>query len=202
MHPARLASLPAGLAFSRAVEAAGDGDPRALAALARGVQPLLEVHARRALGRHRGAGLDLDDAARDVVAEVQAFLAGGCGDGPGWRRYDARRACGGVAGWLYGIVRNKARLRVREARRREDFRGALDGGGAEPPSMDRALDAARALRLARELPARERAALALWLDDAPSREIASRLRFASPHAVDCCLARGKQRLRAMMDVAA
>jgi len=201
MHPAPLASLPAGSAFARAVHAASGGDPRALEALARGVQPLLEAHARRALGRHRGAGLDLDDAARDVVAEVQAFLAGSCAGGPGWRRYDARRARGGLAGWLYGIVRNKARLRLREARRREDFRGVLDGG-AEPPSMDRALDAARALRLVRELPARERAALALWLDDAPSREIAARLRFASPHAVDCCLARGKQRLRAMMDVAA
>jgi DNA-directed RNA polymerase specialized sigma24 family protein len=182
---------------------AGRGDPAALQALACHVGALLQAQARRALSRHRGAGLDLDDVAEEVVADVQAFLAG-AGGAPGWSRFQESRTGGALDPWLYGIVRNKVRRRLRDARRRE--RLLLKGGGAcdvvasvpEPISPERALDAARALRLARELPPRERAALSLWLEDASSREIASRLRFASPHAVDCCLARGKKRLRMMM----
>ncbi len=190
-------------AVVRLARLAGRGDPAALDALARHVQPILEAHARRALALYRRPGLDPGDLAEEVVAEVQAFLAAGAGDGPGWRRFEAARARGELDAWLYGIVRNKARRRMRDAQRREDLLGpALREiatlGCSEPPSPERALDAARALRLAAELPARERAALALWLEDAPSREIAARLCFASPHAVDCCLTRGKQRLRRMM----
>ncbi len=188
---------------ARLAHLAGSGDHAALDALARRTKPMLEEHARRALARHRRSGLDLGDAAEEVVAEVQAFLAAGAGDGPGWRRFEAARARGELDAWLYGIVRNKVRRRLRDARHRERFLGPASRdvaalGGSEPAQPDRALDAARALRLVGELPARERAALALWLEDAPSREIAAQLRFASPHAVDCCLARGKQRLRRMM----
>ena len=187
----------------RLARLAGRGDPAALDALARRVQPMLEEHARRALARHRCSGLDRGDAAEEVVAEIQAFLAAGAGDGPGWRRFEAARARGELDAWLYGIVRNKVRRRLRDARRRANLLRPTAGeiaalGGSDPVLPERALDAARALRLARALPPRERAALALWLEDAPSREIAARLRFASPHAVDCCLARGKQRLRRMM----
>jgi DNA-directed RNA polymerase specialized sigma24 family protein len=64
--------------------------------------------------------------------------------------------------------------------------------------VDATLDAARAVGAAADLPPRERAALGLWLEGASSREIARRLSFASPHAVDCCLARGRNRLRGML----
>jgi DNA-directed RNA polymerase specialized sigma24 family protein len=190
-------------AVVRLTRLAGSGDHAALDALARRTRPMLEEHARRALARHWRSGLDLGDAAEEVVAEVEAFLVAGAGDGPGWRRFEAARARGELDAWLYGIVRNKVRRRLRDARRRESFLGPASReiaalGGHVPALPDRALDAARALRLAGELPPRERAALALWLEDAPSREIAAQLRFASPHAVDCCLARGKQRLRHMM----
>jgi DNA-directed RNA polymerase specialized sigma24 family protein len=187
---------------ARLAHRAGRGDRAALEALASEVQAKLEVHARRALARHRRMGLDPDDVAEEVVAEVQAFLAG-AGAGPGWRRFQEARAGGALDAWLYGIVRNKVRRRVRDAHRRERLlaeagAGEIAIGAAQPSSPERAVDAARALRLARELPPREQAALELWLEDATSREIAERLRFASPHAVDCCLARGKQRLRRMM----
>ncbi len=191
-----------GSAAAELARLAGRGDSVALGTLASQVQAVLEAHARRALARHRGPGLDVADVAEDVVADVQAFLAG-AGGGPGWQRFQAARAGGALDGWLYGIVRNKVRRRLRDARRQERLLGrsvsdARTLGLSEPISPDRALDAARALRLARGLPPRERAALALWLEDATSREIAARLRFTSPHAVDCCLARGKQRLREMM----
>jgi DNA-directed RNA polymerase specialized sigma24 family protein len=192
-------------AVGKLAHLAGRGDPAALKTLACEVRAKLEAHARRALAQHRGAGLDVEDAVDEVVAEVQAFLAGAGGQ-PGWQRYQESRAGGALDGWLFGIVRNKVRRRVRDARRRERLlllaTGGTDAGALdlpEPASPDRALDAARALRLARELPPRERAALSLWLEDATSREIAARLRFASPHAVDCCLCRGKQRLRRMME---
>jgi DNA-directed RNA polymerase specialized sigma24 family protein len=194
-------------AVARLAHLAGFGDRAALETLACKVRARLEVHARRALAQHRGACLDVEDAAEEVVAEVQAFLAGAGGD-PGWRRFQESRAGGALDGWLFGIVRNKVRRRVRDARRRERLlllaTGGSDAGALdlpEPASPDRAIDAARALRLARELPPREQAALSLWLEDATSREIASRLQFASPHAVDCCLCRGKQRLRRMMQEA-
>ena len=189
-------------ALTRLARLAASGDPGALEALAITVQRRLETHARRALARHGATRLDADDVAEEVVAEVQAFLAGACGQ-PGWRRYREGRGGGALDGWLYGIVRNKVRRRLRDERRRERLL-ALDGGGTaalsatEPISPERALDATRALRLAGQLPPRERAALALWLEDATSREIAARLRFASAHAVECCLTRGRHRLRRMM----
>jgi len=197
-------SSPSSSAVATLAQLAGSGDPAALETLARMVRARLVAHARRALSRHRGAGLDVEDVAQEVVADVEAFLAG-AGGTPGWGRFQESRAGGALDGWLFGIVRNKVRRRLRDARRRERFHllaaGASDAVPHDlpAPSPDRALDAARALRLARELPPRERAALSLWLEDATSREIAERLRFTSPHAVDCCLARGKQRLRRMMD---
>jgi DNA-directed RNA polymerase specialized sigma24 family protein len=191
---------------------AARGDGAALDALARHVHPILRSHARRCLARKRAGAFDLDDAVDEVVAEVQAFLVAGCGGRPGWRRFDARRAAGQLEAWLFGIVRNKARRRLRDVRRwgpvglsphaRQDDVGRCAPadvvGRFDAGSPERAVDAARALRLVGALPARERAALSLWLDEAPSREIAARLRFASAHAVDCCLARGKARLRQMM----
>jgi DNA-directed RNA polymerase specialized sigma24 family protein len=188
-------------ALQRLAFAAARHDAAALAALARAVAPLLEAHARRALPRGPGAA---SDVVEEVVADVQAFLAAGDGGRPGWARFDARLARGGIPGWLYGIVRNQVRRRLRDARRsdglRDDAAAAAPAfGGAAPPSPERALDGARALALVSALPHRERAALRLWLLDAPSREIAARLRFASPHAVDCCLSRGKQRLRRMLE---
>lgn len=185
---------------------AARGDPGALQALACHVQGTLEAHAKRALARHRGLAFDAEDVAEEVVADVQAFLAG-AGGCPGWRRFREQPGGGALDGWLYGIVRNKVRRRLRDERRRErlllaqGFATREGGLGAPPPaSPERAVDGARALRLAQDLPPRERAALVLWLEDATSREIASRLRFASPHAVECCLSRGKQRLRRMMAV--
>jgi RNA polymerase sigma-70 factor (ECF subfamily) len=180
------------------VAAAAGRDRAALAALARAVDPVLRSHARRALAQ-AGRGADADDA-EELTAEVQAFLAGGDGGRPGWARYDAARAPGGVEGWLYGIVRNKVRRRVRDASRRERFDRAAAAAPAEVvPEPGRALDGARALSLVASLPRRERAALRLWLEDAPAREIAARLRFASPHAVDCCLSRGRARLRRLLE---
>ena len=196
-------SSPRSSAVATLAQLAGSGDPAALETLACMVRARLVAHARRALSRHRGAGLDVEDVAQEVVADVQAFLAG-AGGAPGWGRFQESRAGGALDGWLFGIVRNKVRRRLRDARRERLhlLAGASDAVALDlpaPTSPDRALDAARALRLARELPPRERAALSLWLEDATSREIAERLRFTSPHAVDCCLARGKQRLRRMMD---
>ena len=196
-------SSPRPSALTRLAKLAGRGDPAALEALAAHVQRRLEVYAQRALAGRGATRLDASDVAEEVVAEVQAFLAGACGQ-PGWERFREGRGRGALDGWLYGIVRNKVRRRLRDERRRERLLQShvgIVGAGratAEPPSPERAVDAARALRLARELPPRERAALALWLEDATSREIAARLRFGSPHAVECCLTRGKQRLRRMM----
>lgn len=196
MPPALLA--PANLDWDQLARRAARGDASALEALAQHVQPLLEGHARRALGRRASGAVDVDDLVQEVTAEVQAFLLDAEG-APGWRRYEAARARGEVGAWLFGIVRNKVRRRLRDQRRREQLAPeTLEEPAAEGLSPDRALDAERALKLARTLPSREREALALWLTDASSREIAARLRFASPHAVDCCLARGKQRLRRLM----
>jgi DNA-directed RNA polymerase specialized sigma24 family protein len=188
-------TVPASLPDLAASAAAGD--PRALDALARWAQPVLAALVRRALARERCAALDLDDAAEELLAEVQGFLAGAAGV-PGWARFRAARCRGEVEAWLYGIVRNKARRRLRDLRRRDHALAALAWAAPSAAAPERAVDGARALRLAGGLPGRERAVLALWLTDASSREIAERLRFASPHAVDCCLARGKARLRRMM----
>jgi DNA-directed RNA polymerase specialized sigma24 family protein len=182
---------------------AGAGDAEALDALARRAQPILESHARRALGRQLRTACDVEDLVAELVAEVQAFLAAGGPDGPGWRRFEASRGQGELTGWLFGIVRNKVRRRLRDLRRHAELAGMASSdpaGWREPVAPERALDGARALALVRRLPVRERDALSLWLADAPSREIAARLRFASPHAVDCCLARGKRRLREMMEM--
>jgi DNA-directed RNA polymerase specialized sigma24 family protein len=179
---------------------AAAGDPSALAALARAVAPVLEAHARRALPRPSAAA---SDVLEDAVADVQAFLAAGPDGTPGWARFDARRGRADLGAWLYGIVRNKVRRRLRDARRDDtlaDPAAACAVPAAAPArSPERALDGARALRLVASLPPRERAVLRLWLDDAPAREIARRLRLASPHAADCCLSRGKQRLRRLME---
>src|SRR5690349_17070938 len=104
----------------RLADAAGRGDAAALAELARRCRPVLRAQARSALGgpvRRRQAS----DAVEDLVAEVEAFLAaGGPGDdAPGWRRFVSGRTRS-VEGWLYGIVRNKARHRLRDARRHRD----------------------------------------------------------------------------------
>ncbi|HUK65371.1 MAG TPA: sigma-70 family RNA polymerase sigma factor [Anaeromyxobacteraceae bacterium] len=177
---------------------AGRGDAGALDTLARRVQPVLEAHARRALGRQSRDGLDVDDLVEEVVADVQAFLVAG-EEGPGWRRFESSRARGEIEGWLFGIVRNKVRRCLRDRRRRQALEPEpAEEASSDAPGPDRALDAARALELVRLLPARERSVVALWLLDTPSREIATALRFASPHAVDCCLNRGKQRLRRML----
>jgi RNA polymerase sigma-70 factor (ECF subfamily) len=182
------------------VAAAAAGDPAAVAALARALAPMLEVHARRALPRAAAAS---SDVVEDAVADVQAFLAAGPGGAPGWARFDARRGRADLSAWLYGIVRNKVRRRLRDARREDalsDPAAACALPRAAPArSPERALDGARALRLVAALPPREREVLRLWLDDEPSREIARRLRLASPHAADCCLSRGKQRLRRMLE---
>lgn len=198
--------MPApGPTIARLASLAGGGDADALESLAARVQRTLEAHAQRALASQGRLAPGADDVAEEVVAEVQAFLAG-AGGPPGWRRFRERPGGGALDGWLYGIVRNKVRRRLRDERRRERLllqeAAAREGflEAAPPPSPERAADAARALRLARDLPPRERAALALWLEDATSREIASRLRLASPHAAECCLSRGKQRLRRMMAV--
>jgi RNA polymerase sigma factor (sigma-70 family) len=177
---------------------AGGGDPVALDTLARRVKPVLEAHARRALGRQSRDGLDVDDLVEEVVADVQAFLVAG-EEGPGWRRFESSRARGEIEGWLFGIVRNKVRRCLRDRRRRQAFESEPAEEASLPrEGADRALDAARALSLVRLLPVRERSVVALWLQDTPSREIATALAFASPHAVDCCLNRGKQRLRRLM----
>ena len=193
---------PAAHAALLLLERAACRDRVALEAMAREVQPLLRTQARglarRALGRGPSGGCDLDDLVADVVAEVQAFLAAGEPDGPGWRRYVSAQGTT-LEGWLFGIVRNKLRRRLRDVRRHAALLGVVSPTHSEVATPERALDGARALALARSLPARERDALALWLADAPTSEIAERLCFASPHAVDCCLSRGKQRLRAMMD---
>lgn len=181
------------------------GDHGALDVLARWAQPVLVRQARCVAAGRRGA-LAADELVDEVVAEVQAFLATGTGGGPGWLRYDGARAGAAVEGWLFGVVRNKVRRRLRGARRAAhacaQLSSMVEPAPAERPVPERALDAARALRLAAALPRRERAALELWLSDAPAREIAARLRFSSPHAVECCLTRGKQRLRRWMDAAA
>jgi DNA-directed RNA polymerase specialized sigma24 family protein len=181
--------------------AAGRGDADAVAELARRCRPILLAQARSVLGR--AARREPSDALEELVAEVEAFLAAGApgDDGPGWSRFDPAQSGGGVEGWLYGIVRNKALRRLRDARRRRAAarRDAFAGPAVwEALRIERALDAERALDLAEGLPSRERSALALWLAGASSREIARRLRFASPHAVDCCLARTKARLRGLM----
>ncbi|HET9598659.1 MAG TPA: hypothetical protein VFP65_23985 [Anaeromyxobacteraceae bacterium] len=180
--------------------AAASGDPSALSSLARAVAPLLEAHARRALPRAAAPASDVVD---DAVAEVQAFLAAGLDGAPGWARFDARRGGADLSAWLYGIVRNKVRRRLRDARRDDlltDPAAACALPRAAPArSPERAIDGARALRLVAALPPRERAVLRLWLDDAPARDIARRLRLPSPHAADCCLSRGKQRLRRMLE---
>jgi RNA polymerase sigma factor (sigma-70 family) len=185
--------------LARVAEAAA-GDPGAIASLSRAVAPLLEAHARRALPRSAAAA---SDAVEEAVADVQAFLAAGPDGAPGWARFDPGRGGAGLSPWLYGIVRNKVRRRLRDARREDalsDPAAACAVPRAAPPrSPERALDGARALRLVAALPPRERAVLRLWLDDAPAREIARRLRLASPHAADCCLSRGKQRLRRMLE---
>ncbi len=181
---------------------AATGDRPSLDLLARRLQPVLRRMARRALSRAPRAALDLDDAVEEVVAEVQAFLATGMlREGPGWRRFEVERCGGAVEAWLFGIVRNKVRRRMRDARRRAEAEPPF--GSAPPPAIaelavERALDGERALRLLSRLPLRERAALRLWLEDTSSREIARRLHFSSHHAVDCLLSRGKQRLRRML----
>lgn len=180
--------------------AAGRGDPAALALLARRARPVLEEHARRALGR-RARHVDAEDVIEETVAEVEAFLAAGApGDGaPGWARFDPARTRA-VEGWLYGIVRNKVRRRLRDVRRRSAAGEACADRLEvwDHLAIERQLDAKRVLRLASALPPRERAALRLWLDEQSSRDIARRLRCASTHAADCLLARSKVRLRTLV----
>ncbi len=177
------------------VERAAAGDAGALDVLAREAQPLLCAQAR-ALARRSvrsGCMCDPEDLAAEVVAEAQAFLAAG-----GWGRY--AKACGeGLECWLFGLVRNKLRRRLRDSRRHAALLAGEPMNFPDHIAPERSLDAARALALARALPPRERDALALWLADAPTSEIAARLRFPSAHAVDCCLSRGRQRLRALLE---
>ena len=202
--PRDSAITPPRLRLEEAI-AASRGDPAAVAALARRCRPLLAAHVRRALGRD-ARRFDASDVVDEVVAEVEAFLATGApGERrPGWGRYDAARSRGGLEAWLYGIVRNKVRRRLRDARRRERAAESLlsTAGYADGARAERRIDGERALRAAEALPPRERAALRLWMADASSREIARRLAFASPHAVECCLARGKARLRDMLGASA
>jgi len=185
----------------RLAEAAGRGEAAALAELARRCRPILRAQARSALAGAARRG-QASDAVEELVAEVEAFLAAGApGDAaPGWCRFVAGRSRT-IEGWLYGIVRNKARHKLRDVRRHRDAVPRLAAPAAttcDLAHVETSLDAARALWAARELPARERAALALWLEGASSRDIAARLRFASAHAVDCCLARGRSRLRGLL----
>src|SRR3990172_10810734 len=94
-------SSPRSSAVATLAQLAGSGDPAALETLACMVRARLVAHARRALSRYRGAGLDVEDVAQEVVADVQAFLAG-AGGAPGWGRFQESRAGGALDGWLFG----------------------------------------------------------------------------------------------------
>lgn len=109
-----------------ALRALADGPRAALEALARWAHPVIARQARRLAAAPGELLLGRDELIEEVVAEVQAFLATGAGDGrPGWCRYDAGRAGASLEGWLFGIVRNKVHRRVRGARRAAAAHGQL-----------------------------------------------------------------------------
>src|SRR5512146_1810257 len=72
--------MPApGPTIARLASLAGGGDADALESLAARVQRTLEAHAQRALASQGRLAPGADDVAEEVVAEVQAFLAGAGG---------------------------------------------------------------------------------------------------------------------------
>lgn len=130
--------------------------------------------------------------AEDVVQEamVRAWAEAG--------RFDARR--GRFTTWLYRIVVNLCidqRRRARPGPLPDDFDQADQAAGADERMEADERHAALAAAL-RELPARQRAALALVYDEELSGAEAARVLGLSAKAVERLLARARAALRARL----
>lgn len=171
------------------VRLAQDGDAGALRTLVERAHPLVR---RWALVR-TGDAADADDLTQDVLVHMIRRLD----------RYEGRSA---FTTWLYAVTRNAARDHARGRARRDRIHadaGAFDRREAGEPS-DPAEDARRsslaetALRIFRELPARQREVFDLAeLQGLTGPEIGERLGIAAS-TVRVSLLRARRALRARL----
>jgi RNA polymerase sigma-70 factor (ECF subfamily) len=133
------------------------------------------------------------DVANDIVQDVFVSL---------WEHREVWTVRTTVRAYLYGAVRHRVSSRFRHegvrARMREMVADELPGMGQPPISPEEhvtATDEEGVVRLAiRELPERQRLALALWLDDLTLGEIAAIMDISSV-AVWKLLTKAKQAVR-------
>lgn len=157
-----------------------------------GFRLLVERHYARALAL---AGRILIDraAAEDVVQE--SFLRY-------WRRphmYDDAR--GSFSGWLRRVVVNLALDRRRMIRPAEDLDAASEHASAAPDPEEEAMASSRAARInaaMATLPARQRAALALFYGEGMTMAEVAATMETQPKAVESLLSRGRAQLRALL----
>ena len=173
------------------VTLARKGDPQALRSLVLQAHPLVR---RWALVR-TGDAADADDLTQDVLVHMIRRLD----------RYEGRSA---FTTWLYAVTRNTVRDHLRARARRERLRERFRAGGGDGSEGSEGRDpvadarrsslAAAALRVFRELPARQREAFDLVeLQGLKAVEVAERLGIAAS-TVRVNLLRARRALRARL----